>query len=194
MVNLKHVSMSFHDTVVLNDFNLSVAKGEHIAIMGTSGSGKTTILKLISGQLKPTSGIIEVNTNRISYMFQEPRLLPWLTTSENVNLVLGDHPESLPEAIKWLKRVGLGDALDKYPNELSGGMRQRAALARALAFHGELLLLDEPLASLDETSANEMLSLIKQYAAHKTVIFVTHNTEHAKSFADAIYVIKKQTT
>ena len=192
MINLNNVTVRYGSTVVLKDFNLSVAKGEHIAIMGESGSGKTTLLKLISGQQFPTDGTIQINAKRISYMFQEPRLLSWLTTAENVNLVLGDHKESLPEAIKWLKRVGLENALDKYPHELSGGMRQRAALARALAFNGDLLLLDEPLASLDEASANQMLELIQQYAVDKTVVLVTHNTEHAKKFADTIYIIKKQ--
>lgn len=194
MINLKNVTIRYGNSVVLNDFSLSVTKGEHIVIMGESGSGKTTLLKLISKQIPPTDGKIEVNAERISYMFQEPRLLPWLTTAENVNLVLGDSPEALPEAIKWLKRVDLGDALDKYPHELSGGMRQRAALARALAFNGDLLLLDEPLASLDEASANQMLELIEQYSPDKTVVLVTHNTEHAKKFADTIYVIKKQNT
>lgn len=192
MINLNNVTVRYGSTVVLKDFNLSVAKGEHIAIMGESGSGKTTLLKLISGQQSPTDGTIQINAKRISYMFQEPRLLSWLTTAENVNLVLGDHKESLPEAMKWLKRVGLENAPDKYPHELSGGMRQRAALARALAFNGDLLLLDEPLASLDEASANQMLELIQQYAVDKTVVLVTHNTEHAKKFADTIYIIKKQ--
>lgn len=192
MINLKNVTLSYGSSTILKDFSLSVERGAHIAIMGESGSGKTTLLKLIAKQLTPSSGHIETNAQRISYMFQEPRLLPWLTAAENVNLVLGDHAESLPEAVKWLKRVGLGDALDKYPRELSGGMRQRVSLARALAFNGDLLLLDEPLASLDENSAVQMLDLIKRYSADKTVVFVTHNTEHAKKFADTIYIIKKQ--
>jgi len=192
MIKLHNISVIFGETVVLKDFNLKIQKGEHISIMGASGSGKTTILKLISQQLKPSEGTVEVNTNRISYMFQEPRLLPWLTAAENVNLVLGDHSESLSEAVKWLKRVGLESAINKYPNELSGGMQQRVSLARALAFNGEILLLDEPLSSLDETTAAEMLNLIKAYSVDKTVVLVTHNTEHAKEFADTIYVIKKQ--
>lgn len=194
MINLENVTVRYGKAAVLKDFCLSVEKGEHIAIMGESGTGKTTLLKLISKQLSPSRGKIEVSAKRISYMFQEPRLLPWLTAAENVNLVLGDHAESLPEAIKWLKRVGLENAVDQYPHELSGGMRQRTALARALAFNGDLLLLDEPLASLDENSANQMLELIKQYSIDKTVVFVTHNTEHAKKFADTIYVMKKQNT
>jgi len=192
MVKLENVTLAFGENYVLKDFNISIENGEHIGIMGASGSGKTTLLKLISGQLKPTSGSIKTDAKRISYMFQEHRLLPWLTAAENVNLVLGDHKETMPEAIKWLRRVGLGDAIDKYPAELSGGMRQRVSLARALAFNGDLYLFDEPLASLDAESAAEMISLMKKHTSGKTVVFVTHDTDHAKAFAETIYVLKKK--
>lgn len=194
MVELKNVCLSFNKTPVLKDFSISVNKGEHVVIMGPSGSGKTTILKLIAGQIKPQKGELRVTTDKISYMFQEPRLLPWLSAAENVNLVLGDTAETMPEAIKWLQILGLGEDTDKHPSELSGGMQQRVALARALAYNGDLLLLDEPLSALDETLADELLHLIKEYAANKTVIFVTHSTLQAKKFADTIYVIKKQTS
>lgn len=194
MINLQNVTVTYGAHIVLKDFSLTISKGEHIAIMGESGSGKTTLLKLISKQLSPQNGTVSVNTPHISYMFQEPRLLPWLNILDNVNLVLGDSKESLPEAVKWLQKVGLGNDVEKLPHMLSGGMRQRAALARALAYNGELLLLDEPLASLDEESADELLTLIKEQTKDKTVIFVTHNSEHAKQFADTIYVIKKQTS
>lgn len=192
MIKFENVTLRFKDICVLKDFNLSIEDGEHIVIMGASGSGKTSLLKLISSQLKPTSGTVQTTAKRISYMFQEHRLLPWLTAAENVNLVLGDKKETLPEAVKWLERLGLTDAANIYPAQLSGGMRQRVALARALAFNGDLLLLDEPLASLDEESATEILSLLKEHTAGKTVILVTHNAEHAKQFADTIYVLKKQ--
>lgn len=194
MVELRDIMVRFGDTIVLKNFNLKIEPGEHIALMGPSGAGKTTILKLISKQISPHSGNISVNTSRISYMFQEPRLLPWLTAAENVNLVLGDRPASLPEAKKWLTRFGLGDAVHKYPHELSGGMKQRVALARALAYNGDLLLLDEPLSALDEGYALETLNLIKEYTEGKTVVLVTHNSNHAKEFADKIYVIKKQSS
>ena len=194
MINLQNVTASYGTHTVLKDFSLTISKGEHIAIMGESGSGKTTLLKLISKQLTPDSGEVCIAASRIAYMFQEPRLLPWLSVLDNVNLVLGDNKESLPEAVKWLKKVGLGNNLESLPYALSGGMRQRAALARALAYNGDLLLLDEPLASLDEDSADELLTLIKTHAENKTVILVTHNSEHAKKFADTIYVLKKQTS
>jgi NitT/TauT family transport system ATP-binding protein len=192
MIELKNITVKFDTTTVLKDFSLSVEKGEHIALMGSSGSGKTTVLKLIAGLLQPNNGEINVSTDKISYMFQEPRLAPWLTAAENINLVLGDTTESLPEATKWLKKLGMEDAADKFPHELSGGMQQRVALARALAYNGELLLLDEPLSALDESLAETLLAFIKQYAQDKTVIFVTHSTAQAKAFADTIYVIKKQ--
>ena len=192
MIKLQNISVAFGQTVVLKDFNLEVQKGDHIVLMGASGCGKTTILKLIAKQLLPSSGSVEVNSPKISYMFQEPRLLPWLTALENVNLVLGDRSSTLPEAHKWLKRVKLEDACNLYPHELSGGMQQRVALARSLAFNGDILLLDEPLSALDESSADEMLNLLKENTADKTVILVTHNTEHAKKFGDTIYVLKKQ--
>lgn len=194
MIAFKNVSVKLGKTTVLKDFSMTVNQGEHVALMGASGSGKTTVLKLIAKQLQPDSGSISCNTNKISYMFQEPRLVPWLTAADNVNLVLGDHPNSLPEAIKWLKAVGLEDAISKYPSELSGGMQQRTALARALAYNGDILLLDEPLSALDETMAEELLLMIKEYAKDKTVILVTHSSKQAKLFADTIYVMKTQNT
>lgn len=194
MVELKNISVKFGKNTVLKDFTMTVNKGEHIALMGASGTGKTTVLKLIANQLRPDKGTIHCHASKISYMFQEPRLVPWLTAVQNVNLVLGDTSDTLPEATKWLRSVGLEDAIDKYPSELSGGMQQRAALARALAFDGELLLLDEPLSALDEEMSAEILTLIKESTRDKTVILVTHNTNHAKQFADIIYVMKNQNT
>ena len=194
MIELNNVSVSYGNTKVLQDFSMTVNKGEHIALMGSSGSGKTTVLKLISERLRPIKGKVICRTDKIAYMFQEPRLVPWLTAAENVNLVLDDTPETLPEAVKWLKRLGLEDAFDKYPSELSGGMQQRVSLARTLAYDGELLLLDEPLSALDEEMADYILLLIKEFAKSKTIILVTHNSKHAKQFADTIYVLKQQNT
>jgi len=192
LIKLQNVTVQFGDNIVLENFNLSVNGGEHIVLMGPSGSGKTTVLKLIAGQLKPAVGTVNVHAERISYMFQEHRLLPWLTATENVNLVLGDRQDTLPTARLWLERVGLGDAMNKCPHELSGGMRQRVALARALAYGGDLFLFDEPLSALDEDLSAEMLDLIKHYTEGKTVIFVTHNPTHAKRISDDIHYIAKE--
>ena len=187
MIELKDVSAAFQGHSVLEHCSLLVPDGGHTAVMGPSGSGKTTLLRLIAGQLAPDQGSVTVSHGRISYMYQEPRLLPWLTAEENVNLVLSDKPETMDTARQWLAAVGLADAMKTHLAELSGGMRQRVSLARALAYDGDLFLLDEPLSSLDEAMAVELLDLLKQYTQGKSMIFVTHSPEQAKVLGGEIY-------
>ncbi|MCI6647616.1 MAG: ABC transporter ATP-binding protein [Oscillospiraceae bacterium] len=193
MIELKDVSAAFQGHSVLEHCSLLVPDGGHTAVMGPSGSGKTTLLRLIAGQLAPDQGSVTVSHGRISYMYQEPRLLPWLTAEENVNLVLSDKPETMGTARQWLAAVGLADAMKKHPAELSGGMRQRVSLARALAYDGDLFLLDEPLSSLDEAMAAELLDLLKQYTQGKSMIFVTHSPEQAKVLGGEIYRMHDKT-
>lgn len=193
MIELKDVSVAFQGRSVLEHCSLLVPDGGHTAVMGPSGSGKTTLLRLIAGQLAPDQGSVTVSHGRISYMYQEPRLLPWLTAEENVNLVLSDKPETMDTARQWLAAVGLADAMKKRPAELSGGMRQRVSLARALAYDGDLFLLDEPLSSLDEAMAAELLDLLKQYTQGKSMIFVTHSPEQAKVLGGEIYRMHDKT-
>ena len=193
MIELKDVSVAFQGHSVLEHCSLLVPDGGHTAVMGPSGSGKTTLLRLIAGQLAPDQGSVTVSHGRISYMYQEPRLLPWLTAEENVNLVLSDKPETMGTARQWLAAVGLADAMKKHPAELSGGMRQRVSLARALAYDGDLFLLDEPLSSLDEAMAVELLDLLKQYTQGKSMIFVTHSPEQAKVLGGEIYRMHDKT-
>ncbi|MDD6503624.1 MAG: ABC transporter ATP-binding protein [Oscillospiraceae bacterium] len=193
MIELKDVSVAFQGHSVLEHCSLLVPDGGHTAVMGPSGSGKTTLLRLIAGQLAPDQGSVTVSHGRISYMYQEPRLLPWLTAEENVNLVLSDKPETMDTARQWLAAVGLADAMKKRPAELSGGMRQRVSLARALAYDGDLFLLDEPLSSLDEAMAVELLDLLKQYTQGKSMIFVTHSPEQAKVLGGEIYRMHDKT-
>ena len=193
MIELKDVSAAFQGHSVLEHCSLLVPDGGHTAVMGPSGSGKTTLLRLIAGQLAPDQGSVTVSHGRISYMYQEPRLLPWLTAEENVNLVLSDKPETMDTARQWLAAVGLADAMKKRPAELSGGMRQRVSLARALAYDGDLFLLDEPLSSLDEAMAVELLDLLKQYTQGKSMIFVTHSPEQAKVLGGEIYRMNNKT-
>ena len=193
MIELKDVSAAFQGHSVLEHCSLLVPDGGHTAVMGPSGSGKTTLLRLIAGQLAPDQGSVTVSHGRISYMYQEPRLLPWLTAEENVNLVLSDKPETMGTARQWLAAVGLADAMKKHPAELSGGMRQRVSLARALAYDGDLFLLDEPLSSLDEAMAVELLDLLKQYTQGKSMIFVTHSPEQAKVLGGEIYRMHDKT-
>lgn len=193
MIELCRVTAAYQEQSILENCSLQVSSGEHIALMGASGVGKTTFLKLIAGILPPISGTVHVSAERISYLFQEPRLLPWLTAAENVNLVLSDSEKTIDEAHHWLEVVGLAGAMGKYPDALSGGMRQRVSLARALAYGGDLFLMDEPMAALDDTLISQLLSLLHQYTQGKTMIFVTHSLEQAKIISDKIYLIKNKT-
>ena len=193
MLELKNVSLSYGDLRVLRDVSLRLAPGKRIAVMGPSGCGKTSLLRVIAGLQSPDSGTVERTAQRLSFVFQEPRLLPWLTAEENVNLVLSDKPETMDTARQWLAAVGLADAMKKRPAELSGGMRQRVSLARALAYDGDLFLLDEPLSSLDEAMAAELLDLLKQYTQGKSMIFVTHSPEQAKVLGGEIYRMHDKT-
>lgn len=193
MVDLNNVTASYQGQTVIQNCSLRVLPGEHISVMGPSGAGKTTLLKLIAGTIAPTNGTVRVSTQKISYMFQEPRLLPWLSAEENVNLVLSDSEETMDTARHWLEIVELSDAMKKRPGELSGGMRQRVALARAMAYGGDLFLLDEPMSALDTALSAHLLSILHQYTQDKTMIFVTHCLEQAKQISDKIYVIKDKT-
>lgn len=187
MIELKNVILAYGEQVVLENQNLSVSAGEHMALMGPSGCGKTSLLHLIAGLTKPTGGLVSVRTGRIACLFQEPRLLPWLTAEENVNTVLSDRAASRPEAQKWLEAVGLKDAAKKYPRELSGGMQQRVSLARALAYGGDVLLLDEPFKGLDAETKADMIHLINTHTAGKTLLLATHDRQEAALLAEGLY-------
>lgn len=188
MINLRNVTVSYDGQAVLKDQDLTVPPGGHVAFMGPSGCGKTTLLRLVAGLLRPRSGSVHVGAEKISFLFQEPRLFPGRTALENVNAVLSDRPQTIPLAGKWLAAVGLEAAADKYPHELSGGMQQRVSLARALAYNGDILLLDEPLKGLDEETKADMIRLLNIHTAGKTLLLVTHDREEAENLADALYL------
>jgi ABC-type nitrate/sulfonate/bicarbonate transport system ATPase subunit len=176
MITLNDVTVTFSpDKTVLEHVTLDLPAGATTAIMGASGRGKTTLLRLLAGIISPTSGNVTRETDRISFAFQDPALLPWLSAAENVNLVLSDRKETLPTAREWLARVGLEKDADRYPAELSGGMKQRVALARALATDADVLLLDEPFRGLDAALHQEMRELIRTARQGKTTVLVTHD-------------------
>lgn len=189
MIEIKNLSLSYEGERVIEGFSLKLSAGDKIALMGPSGCGKTSLLSAIAGLLKPEKGSIKLG-GRVSVVFQEPRLLPWLSALENINVVLSDSAETLPEAKKWLEAVGLGDAADKLPSELSGGMRQRVGIARALAFGSDILLLDEPLKGMDADTEESVAELIRSSAEDKTLILVTHDEAEARAFADKLYVYR----
>lgn len=186
MIDIKNLSLSYEGERVIEQFSLHVDKGEKIALMGPSGCGKTSLLEAIAGLLKPDKGTVSVN-GRISCVFQEPRLLPWLSALKNVNVVLSDSAATEDEAAKWLEAVGLYEDAHKLPSQLSGGMQQRVNIARALAYGGDVLLLDEPMKGMDAETAEAVAELIKSSAKDKTLILVTHDEEEARAFADRIY-------
>ena len=179
MLKLNGVSHSFGDHAVLRSVSLTVGPGQRLALMGPSGKGKTTLLRAVLGLLRPDDGTVENTFRKTAAVFQEPRLLPWRTALENVNLVLGDRRETLPRALEQLQRLGLGDAGDKYPRELSGGMQQRTALARALAVDADLLVLDEPFKALDEKLRQQVLEEVGKTKA--AILLVTHDEAEAKA-------------
>ena len=191
MVELHEITVRFGDKTVLDRLSFHVPQGSHLAIMGPSGVGKSTLLFAIAGLLKPDSGQCRVHTQRCAMLFQQPRLLPWLTAAENVNCVLSDTKATMPKAIGWLRHLGMEADAGKYPAELSGGMQQRVALARALAFEGELILLDEPFQGLDEATKAGAMALCRKELADRTTILVTHDRAEARALADRIYILDR---
>ena len=178
MLKLTDISHSYGDHAVLQGRNLTLLPGQRIAIMGPSGCGKTTLLRIALGLLKPAEGTVENTFRKTAAVFQEPRLLPWRTALQNVNLVLGDGKATLETAKQYLEKVKLSDAADKYSRELSGGMQQRVAVARALAAEGDLLILDEPFKAMDEELREQVIALVNQTKA--AILLVTHEEAEAK--------------
>ncbi|MGN0773824.1 MAG: ATP-binding cassette domain-containing protein [Candidatus Ventricola sp.] len=180
---LRHVGMAFGEKRIFSDLSLSFSFPGQYAVLGPSGRGKTTLLRLIAGLERPVSGeVLLPQEARISFCFQEDRLLPFRTVRENVSLVCGS--DSLAQA--WLERVGLGGEGDSYPASLSGGMMRRAALARALAFDANVLLMDEPFRALDEATHAQMRALVREAAKGKLLILVTHD----EADADGMTVVR----
>src|SRR5215468_7503798 len=186
----------------LRDTSLDVARGELLCLIGPSGCGKSTLLNVIGGLMAPTAGAVEVAGKRvagpmphdIAFVFQENALFPWNTVFENVNLgmVFQGVPRSEREARvqRSLQAVGLKDFAEHYPAQLSGGMRQRAALARALSLETGILLMDEPFGALDEQTRmvlGEDLSVLLS-RTQKTIVFVTHSLGEAVYLADRVAV------
>ncbi|WP_372986029.1 ABC transporter ATP-binding protein [Marinobacter sp.] len=171
---------------------MTVRAGEIVGICGVSGSGKSTLLRLIADRETPTAGRMERGFERLGMVFQEPHLLPWLTAKDNVALVRRNGTEeSRSAAADALTSVGLGHALDQYPAQLSGGMRQRVGIARALAAEPDLLLMDEPFSSLDYFTSMDLLELVRQRVLerHITVIFVSHDVRELVRLCDRVVVM-----
>lgn len=189
-VTVTRLRRAYGARVVIDKLNLRIARGEFIALLGESGCGKTTLLRALAG-LDPIQGGRIDAPRRPAVVFQEHRLLPWDTLWRNVSLGLpgGDTRERAAAA---LTEVGLGDRLDDWPRNLSGGQAQRVALARALVQEPELLLLDEPFAALDALTRIRMHELVKELVARHQpgVLLVTHDVDEAIALADRILVMR----
>ena len=185
MLNVNQITHSYDSRPLLENITLTLHPGQRMALMGPSGCGKTTLLRIILGLLTPNFGTVSNTFPKTAVVFQEPRLLPWATAAENVNLVLGDRPQTLGKAKDTLALLGLGDAADKYPGELSGGMQQRVAIARALALDADLLILDEPFKAMDEHLQNEVIELVAKTDA--AILLVTHEESHAAALGCKIF-------
>ena len=201
IINMQDISLRYHsingETIAVSHLNLSVENGEFISIVGPSGCGKSTILSLLAGLLQPSDGNLAIN-GTIGYMLQKDHLLHWRSIRQNVLLGLEIQNKLTRENIKYteylLEQYGLGEFKDHYPWQLSGGMRQRAALIRTLAVKPDILLLDEPFSALDyqtRLSVSDEIGSINRNTG-KTAILVTHDISEAISLADKVIVLSKR--
>jgi len=198
-ITLTSLSKEYDGKTVFSDASFKFPKGQITALMGPSGAGKTTIMRILlgledyQGNLIGYKGNVSLNNSQVdvSVVFQDNRLLPWITIRKNVELVLKEKKNQSEVAIlaqEALDLVELGDAADLMPEELSGGMQRRVALARAIAFDGDVVLLDEPFTGLDEELKHRLASVVTSRFKErgKTVILITHDSEEAAKYADHI--------
>jgi NitT/TauT family transport system ATP-binding protein len=191
MLGLRQIGKSFANGVTaLEDFSLEIGDGEFVSLIGPSGCGKSTVLALAAGLTEPSRGEIDLEEPRIGFVFQEPTLMPWASVRRNVALPLDLAGES-GEVDALLAKVGLGQFTQAYPRQLSGGMKMRASLARALAGRPDLLLLDEPFAALDEITRFDLIGQLLQLWAESrfTALFVTHSITESVFMSERVVVM-----
>ena len=211
IIKMKHINKTYDDKVIIKDFNLDINKGEFITVIGSSGCGKTTVLKMINGLNTPDKGDIFINgknikneniielRRKIGYSIQGSALFPHLTVEKNISYVLDlineKNKDEIKESIlKLIKVVGLEDnILNRYPDQLSGGQQQRVGIARALAAQPDILLMDEPFGAVDEITRkqlqNEIVKIHKDLGV--TTIFITHDIKEALKLGTRVLVMDK---
>ena len=196
IVSLCNVSKTFESgTIALKGFNLKVGSGEFVSLLGPSGCGKSTALRIVAGLSEANEGTVEWPVGHIAFVFQEPTLMPWANVAANVRLPLklahANEANSHGAVAQALERVGLSEFARAFPRELSGGMKMRASIARALVTEPELLLMDEPFAALDEITRfklnNDLLAVWQEL--RRTVIFVTHSVFESVYLSQRIVVM-----
>ncbi|NIA70905.1 ABC transporter ATP-binding protein [Pelagibius litoralis] len=204
-IHLQGIGHRYDALTVLEDVTLTVQEGETLALIGPSGCGKSTLLGILGGLLQPGSGRVTVDgtvpadcLNPLTYVFQDFALLPWRSVADNVSLALEHHALSAGERreriAEVLRRTGLGDFAGAYPRQLSGGMRQRVGIARALAVRPAVLLMDEPLSALDAQTRDLLMEdfLDLWVRERTTAVYVTHNLGEALRLADRVAVLSRR--
>ena len=205
-LTIKNVSHRYDQVEALRDIDLTIEPGEVVALIGPSGCGKSTLLSIIGGMLKPSSGDVLIDDqakpdgclNPLTYVFQDFALLPWRTVAGNISLVLEDHPLSKAERDARIEEVlaqtNLSDFRDAYPKQLSGGMKQRVGIARALAVRPAVLLMDEPLSALDAQTRILLLDEFSDLFARTgmTAVYVPHNLNEAVRLAHRVVALRRR--
>lgn len=206
MIECRHIDFSYGSKTILQGIDLSIETGEFLCLLGQSGCGKSTFLRLLAGLERPSAGEIRIDREPVdgpdrhcAVVFQDYSLFPWMTTGANLTLALRaaypdkSRKEARALAESYLETVGLGGAFDQYPEALSGGMRQRAAIARALASPSDILLMDEPFGALDPVNRALLQELVRNLhrdtGKRRTVIFVTHDIDEALYLGTRIVVL-----
>lgn len=181
-MKLENITKSFGEKKIMEDFTIEFSPGTITCVMGRSGCGKTTLLHIAAGLLKLDRGNIRDDIPQKAMLFQEDRLLPWYDILKNITI----HGVSQEVGRYYLKAVGLEGQEDKKPSQLSGGMKRRAAIARALAYGGDLYLLDEPCRGLDGETKKNILALLKKELTGKTGIIITHDQDEAAALGKPV--------
>lgn len=192
MIQLNRIAVSFGERKILADLSLTIQENEHLAILAESGIGKTTLLRIIAGLEQPDAGSVTgISPDRLAYMFQEPRLFESLSALDNVAVVSRDKKETARrKAGELLARVGLEEAVHKHPSQLSGGMKQRVALARTFMTDAAVFLLDEPFSALDEDTREKMRRFVYEQTQDKTLLLVTHRRDDAELLCSRIITLQ----
>lgn len=209
IISLKNINLTYKSSnteiIALKDINLDISEGEFVCVLGPSGCGKSTLLKIIAGFINPTEGTAEMEGNIIKgpdwhrgVVFQQPPLYPWLNVKDNVKFGLRmrkvESNESSKKVDLFIEKVGLTDFSKHKPYELSGGMKQRVAIARVLVNNPRVLLMDEPFGALDALTREQMQNLLRNIwmDTKKTIFFITHDVDEALSLGTKVIVMSKR--